>query len=377
MGDEPAPSTEGQQPAPSRDWRFGLAALAGLVLGLAVLTSPGGVVSRASGNAASLAGSDTEGQLAVLGRSSVSWTMADLLAPTAGRLKSGRVLVAPLTCDRGGDRSTWLTMIARRLSAPDLAPLPPEAGPAILAAAAAQGGKPPGSLSALRLAPENPLRRTGISGLVFVCASPRQTVQEDEIAEIARAVVRLGRQEARGQDAQQVAIPRLPFKLDANGDSRDRGAALFWRAALEEASVAMKPGERVDVLFGLYALGDGGRRNRDAFAAAARESLPGGRPELSKTKTGLVLGGACFAAGAAMAWVRRRRFAAGYLLALLALSATGAGALLASFGLIDLAGFGLTPMAAFFGSLALMAGIGLFAEQAAGFDWRKRLGQAR
>jgi hypothetical protein len=173
--------------------------------------------------------------------------------------------------------------------------------------------------------------------------------------------------------AVQVAMPRIPFKLDANQDSRDRGAALFWKAALADWSRALDPQRRLDILFGLYALGDGGQRNREAFIAAARDVLPGSDPALSPVKSGAVGAAACFAAGCAAAWFKRRRAGAAYFVGLAALAVTGAAGLLATFGIRDFTGIGLSPGLAFVLFVCVMGAVGLFAERAAAFDWRRQL----
>ncbi|MET0307402.1 MAG: hypothetical protein ABW023_01735 [Sphingomonas sp.] len=304
--------------------------------------------------------------------------MRDLLAEPGGRLRADRIVVIPLTCDLRGERSTWRITLARRLQQVLRGQeMPGDHGTQLFDAMAVQSGKPLGTVAPFDLDAQHPLRRTGIASLMFLCASPDQPAQKDEIAESARQLVRRARAEARRISATQVAIPRIPFKLDSSDGSRDRGAVLFWQTALAEAAAGLQPGDPLDVLFGLYALGDGGKRNRDAFTGAVRESLPAGEPPLSPFRSGLALGLSCFAAGCLAAWICHRRPTPGYLAGLAALAATGAAGLLATFGLGNLGGAGLSPMQGFSVGLVLMIGIGTFAERAATFDWRKLLETGR
>jgi hypothetical protein len=301
--------------------------------------------------------------------------MEDLLASPAARLSSARILVVPLTCDLSSEKSTWRVVLARRFTA--LAP--PSVDTArlvqqIITMERAQAGKPLGTIASFHLEQGHPLRRTGIIGLILVCASPDQAAQKEEIGEFARALMRRARDEAAAIGATQIAIPRIPFRLDSSQGSHDRGASLFWQLALANGRAGLNPADHLDIIFGLYALGDGGQRNREAFAAAAREALPDGAPAPSRIKIGVILGVSCFVAGCLAAWTKRRRATLTYLAGLWVLAATGAAGLLATFGLGDLSWMGLPPIAGFVIALVLMTGIGAFAERAARFDWRKPLG---
>lgn len=359
----------------NRDLRFLLACAAASAVVLFLCLLPGGLASGARTDIATLSGTSSEGLLSSFGRSTVSWTTRDLLADPGGRLRSDRIVVVPLSCDLTGERSTWRITLAQRLQqvlkGDEAAG---DTGVRLFEAMAAQSRKPLGTLAPFDLDSHHPLRRTGIAGLIFLCAPTDQAAQKDEIVEAARRLIRFARAEAQRISAVQIAIPRIPFKLDSSGGSRDRGAAVFWQTAAAEASASLKPGDSIDLLFGLYALSDGGKRNRDAFASAVRETLPGGEPPLSPLRSALALGLSCFAAGCLAAWLRHRRPTLAYLAGLAALAATGAAGLLATFGLGSLGGFGLSPMYAFLVALVLMIGIGAFAERAATFDWRKLLG---
>ena len=361
----------------NRDLRFLLAFAIALTVALLLCLQPGGLALSARIDSTSLSSNAVEGTLSSFGRSSVSWTMRDLLTAPGGRLRGDRIVIVPLSCDLRGERSMWRVALTKRLLEMRREQEPGETGSKLFEAMAAQSGKPLGATTSFDLDPGHPLQRTGIAALLFVCASAEQAAQKDEIAEAARALVRRARTEARRLSAAQIAIPRIPFKLDSSGGSRDRGADLFWQTAAAEAVASLQPGDPVDLLFGLYALSDGGKRNRQAFAGAVRETLLGGEPPLSPFRSALVLGISCFATGCLAAWIRHRRSTLAYLAGLAAFAATGAAGLLATFGLGNLGGFGLSPMRAFLVALVLMAGVGAFAERAATFDWRKLLGSAQ
>lgn len=315
------------------------------------------------------------GTLASFGAASVSWTKKNILSDAGDGLSHRRGIVIPLTCEARGETSMWQVMLAKTLS--DLDRAHPGGGTGysqtLLKAINDRRGERAGTVTALALPDDNVFRHSGISALILVCVSLSQPVSEQQIGLVATEIFRTSAQLAGRSAIDQIAIPKMPFLLEGETHGLGGGPVIFWNIALSQALADLRPNRKLDILFGLFSLGDKGLANAKAFFPAAQNATSQMKRPSSTGLTAIWLVTACFVGACLGGWYAGRRPSPAYLAAMVVLALTGLTAIIGMFSISAIAD--LLPESIILVSLKLAASfcIGFFGEKVAQFDWKKAL----